>query len=66
MIKKLIILLLFITTPAFAGKVDKMKCETVNKTVIKRCEDEFAVCYVYSSLYQGGIHCIKKQGGTNE
>lgn len=61
MIRKLIILLLFITTPAFAGKPDKMKCETVNRgETIDRCEDEFAVCYVYIGVYKGGIQCIKK------
>lgn len=56
--KKIILLLTIITTPALA---QEMKCETVscgfNEPCIERCEDDFAVCYTRAN---GGIDCIKK------
>lgn len=59
--RKIVLLLLLITTPVFSAEPDKMKCEVVNKnTTIKRCEDEFVICYIFIEPYKGGIHCIKK------
>lgn len=59
--KKIVLLLLLITTPVFSAEPDKMKCEVVNKNMtVTRCEDEFVICYIYTGAYKGGIHCMKK------
>ena len=64
--KKIVLLLLLITTPVFSAEPNKMKCEVVNKNMtIRRCEDEFVICYVYTGTYKGGIQCISKNKGVD-
>lgn len=43
--------------------MSKMKCEKVleSPNFVMRCEDDFALCYLYTNVSGvGGISCIKK------
>lgn len=43
--------------------MSELKCKKVlgSPNFVKRCEDDFAVCYLYANVSgEGGISCIKK------